>query len=110
LAPDAVTTQVVTLGDIRVTPAANNGIINNLDAVDMVRLLPGSANPLPYNPAGDIRQTGTNGGIINNLDAVDFVAILNGPSGAGVSAVPEPASIGLAIFASMGLIARRRRV
>ena len=94
-----ILTSVVTLGDMN-----NSGTITNLDTAAYVRQLPVAIDP--YNPAGDINQSGN----VSNTDTAGYVAILGGPAVAAVSVVPEPSTVALAIFASMGLIARRRRV
>ncbi len=94
-----VTTSVVTLGDMN-----NSGTITSLDISGFVARLPGAVPSLPYNPAADINQSGT----VSGLDISQFVAILSGPSGAAVTAVPEPTTLGLTLLASFGLLARRR--
>lgn len=93
-----ITTQVVTLGDFN-----NSGTITSADTGQYVAVLTGG---LPFNPAGDFNQSGT----VTSADTGQYVATLTGPGVAAISAVPEPSSIGLALLASMGLIARRRRV
>lgn len=95
-----ILTAVYTLGDMN-----NSGTITNLDTGAFVAQLPPTPSA-PYNPAADINQSGT----VTNLDISGYVGILTGPGAASISAVPEPSSIGLALLASMGLIARRRRV
>lgn len=95
-----ILTSVYTLGDMN-----NSGTITNLDTGAFVAQLPPTPSA-PYNPAADINQSGT----VSNLDIGGYVAILTGPGSASISVVPEPSSIGLALLASMGLIARRRRV
>jgi hypothetical protein len=93
-----VTTQVVTLGDI-------NGS-NTITAADTPQYLAVLGGSVAYNPAADINQSGS----VTAADTAQYLAILGGPSSAAISVVPEPSSIGLAVIASMGLLARRRRV
>jgi hypothetical protein len=93
-----VLTSVYTLGDLN-----NSGTISNADTNPYIQVLTGAA---AYNPAADINQSGT----VTNADTSQYIAILTGPGSASISVVPEPSSIGLALLASMGLIARRRRV
>jgi hypothetical protein len=86
VAPNNSPTSVVTLGDLRTTPAINAGIINGLDRVDFLRQLPGASMPAPYNPAADIDQNG----VVNNLDTVRFIKIFTGQPDPAVNDAPEP--------------------
>lgn len=95
-----ILTTVVTLGDFN-----NSGTVSGSDTAPYRRQLLGTD---PYNPAGDFNQSGTVSGSDTNLYRAELTEV--GSLTASVSIVPEPSSIGLALLASMGLIARRRRV
>ena len=101
LAPDTVTTEVYTLADL-----SGDGRVTSLDTGRYIAVLGGT---LPYNPAGDLNVN--QDGIVNSLDTGRYIGHLgNTLLTATTTAVPEPSTIGLTILASMGLIARRRRV
>ena len=95
-----IVTQVVTLGDFN-----NTGTVSGSDTAFYRRQLLGTD---PYNPAGDFNQTGSVSGSDTPLYRAELLE--TGALVASVAVVPEPSTVGLAVIAAMGLIARRRRV